>query len=107
LLLDHDVLDRAPDRKDEIVKQAESRHIRLVWQRPCHEALLLTHIVGRGRRKPSTCKQAHRDLLKEWPSYEKGTPADMLLSKFGAEGLERAAVQHSELQAFLSAIGFH
>lgn len=106
LLLDSDTTDSAPEKLVEIVRFASTLELRLIWQSPCHEALLLKHLVSSSKPKPKTSDEALDRLLKVWNTYRKGSTAAQLMQRISVESIERAAGCEPELKAFLEDIGF-
>jgi hypothetical protein len=70
-LLDHDQADRDARRADLARRIAAENNIKILWQRPCFEAVLLRHLDGRATRRPPDTPGAGRALLREWPEYAK------------------------------------
>jgi hypothetical protein len=52
VLIDGDRLGQAPLRDGQIAPIAQAARIRVIWQRPCHEALLLRHLDGCQQLRP-------------------------------------------------------
>jgi hypothetical protein len=106
LLLDSDM--RGNDLlRDERALQISAAHgIRLIWQEPCHEALLLRHFDGCNDLRPSTSGEALKALLKRWSTYEKGTPGRVLAKYFDFDSVIRAAKVEPILAEFLDELGF-
>lgn len=44
VLLDADRLSASPERGQRLARISQREGLHLVWQRPCHEAMLLRHI---------------------------------------------------------------
>lgn len=106
LLLDKDLLNKDRHRDDKAFKIASSIDLRLIWQDPCHEALLLRHLDGYRDVRPSSPQTAISRLEKHWPEYEKGISKYRLAEKLRIEDVLRAAEVELELAAFLKDIGF-
>ena len=79
--------------------------IKLIWQAPCHEALLLRHLPGRASDRPPTSKLAQSALKAVWPEYEKPMSPASLSKRIDLAGLRRAAAVEPGLKEFLSDIG--
>ena len=105
VLLDSDTRGRAPDREERAFAMARKAGLILIWQEPCHEALLQRHLPGCEQLHPATAVQAQQDLKRRWPDYEKGAPAAFLAKHIGDDELLRALAVEAELRAFLLAIG--
>jgi hypothetical protein len=100
VLLDADKLGQAPARDARARELAAAATISLVWQRPCHEALLLRHLEGcRDLRRP-TSDLSLQELRRRWPDYDKGMPAGRLATRIGANELRRVLQVEHELAAF-------
>ena len=106
VLLDSDTRGRAPDREERAFAIAKKLRMTLIWQEPCHEALLLRHLDGCDRSLPATSEQAMRELQSHWPEYRKGLPASDLARRLGDIELSRAVLVETSLHAFLKQIGF-
>jgi hypothetical protein len=106
IMLDSDLVGRHPARDEQAMRIADSLKIQLIWQNPCFEALLLRHLEGCDKLRPSTCAKANRLLLQQWPNYSKNMPATRLGQKILHDNVARAAAVDQELNGFLQAIGF-
>jgi hypothetical protein len=106
MLLDADVRGRSPDRDGRALALAAKEGIRLIWQEPCHEALLLRHLDGCAALRPPTSDLSLAQLQQRWPEYRKGISAVRLAARIDVHGVRRAAVMESELRAFLTEIDF-
>jgi hypothetical protein len=106
LLLDHDTCGRSKDRDRQAHALAKQHGLRLIWQEPCHEGLLLRHLNGCSDLRPATCDQAVADLRRHWPEYRKAMPASQLALRIGEDAVRRAAVVEDVLRAFLDDIEF-
>jgi hypothetical protein len=107
LLIDSDLRDQHPENDTEahrIAKEINLQHI--IWQQPCHEALLLRHMDECKNLRPQTANDALSTLQKKWPNYQKGMSAIKLLEKFDFDAVSRVTEVEGELHAFLLAIGF-
>lgn len=106
VLLDADTQRQSPSNTAEAEALARRHGLRLVWQEPCHEAILLRHLPGCDMRRPPTTAQALADLRRAWPDYRKGLNADALGRMIDGAAVLRAAASDPGLQAFLADIGF-
>lgn len=106
LLLDSDLRGRNQDRDRRALLLAGTIQLSLIWQEPCHEALLLRHFEGCDQLRPPTSALSMTRLLQNWNSYEKGMPAARLAQQFTHADVLRAAAVERELQTFLAQIGF-
>jgi hypothetical protein len=106
VLLDADRLRQTPDRDDRMRKIAETAKLRLIWQHPCHEALLLRHLENCGDLRPPTSEEAERQLRLRWPDYKKGLSAIKLAQRISAAEVRQILPVEPDLAAFLREIGF-
>jgi hypothetical protein len=106
VLIDDDRLGQAPARDAQIASIAQSARIRVIWQRPCHEALLLRHLDGCQHLRPPTSSHALAELRQRWPEYVKGMPALRLADRIDASAIRRVFAVEAELAAFLSELGY-
>jgi len=106
VLLDCDKLGLVPERDRQIAPLAARHRLHLIWQEPCHEAVLLRHIKGCERLRPADTQRAGEELRRRCPDYRKGMPALRLMAFIGADGVRRAARGEPALAAFLSLVEF-
>jgi hypothetical protein len=106
VLLDADKLGQVPDRDHRIQPLADAEGFLLVWQRPCHEALLLHHLPGCQTLKPSDAITAKAALERRWPEYRKPMPAARLSEHIGLAQIEAAASVEAGLRDLLLLLGF-
>jgi hypothetical protein len=106
VLLDEDKLGRNPCRDAQIRPLAQRNGLSLIWQRPCHEGLLLHHLPNCQTLRPPTAAAADSDLRREWPAYQKPMTANRLRARIGLAELANAATVEHELAALLSLLGF-
>jgi hypothetical protein len=106
VLLDADRIGQTPVRDARIEPIATAARLRLIWQRPCHEALLLRHLDGCRNRQPPTSALAEQELKRHWPEYEKGQSAVRLRARLGARELRQVLEVEHDLASFLSDLGF-
>lgn len=85
-------------------KLAETKGIRLIWQKPDHEALLLRHLPDCQMKQPPH-GASFNALRAEWPQYTKGMTAHQLSSRISLDGIRQACAVETELRDFLSDIG--
>ena len=105
ILLDTDQIRRSPDRADQARRLAVRNGIKLVWQDPCFEALLLRHLPGCAAHRPPDSDNALRALQREWPDYLKPMEPKDLVRRIDLEAVNRAAVVETELAEMLRIIG--
>jgi len=85
---------------------AKNEDIDIIWQDPCHEALLLRHFVGEQQSKPPNCAIAERNLKPHWPDYKKGQPSKKIRNILTKDHVLRAAIAEPHLNRFLIANSF-
>jgi hypothetical protein len=105
LILDSDLLGRSAERDRECVKSAKDLGITLIWQDPCHEAVLLRHLDGCEKRRPPTTRESEEQLRVEWPEYVKNFGRDRLGERIDVDALDRVGPCESELAVLLILIG--
>lgn len=106
VILDTDKLRQSPQRDARARQIAERAGLLLVWQNPCHEAMLLRHLETCANLQPPTTPLAIQQLRHRWPAYEKGMAAVRLAERIDLAGARRVAQNDVELAALLAAIGF-
>lgn len=107
VLLDTDKLGQAPQRDVRARQVAESAGLMLVWQEPCHEALLLRHLENCATLRPATAALAFQQLIQRWPEYRKGMAAVRLAERIDIAGARRVAQHDDVMAALLRAIGLN
>jgi hypothetical protein len=105
ILMDTDQLGNDPARLREITSRAGREHIFVIWQEPCHEALLLRHFDGHATRRPPTSAEASKALREVWPGYQKPAIGRDLSTRLNFDDILRAAANDTALDAFLRRIG--
>ncbi len=106
VLMDADRLGQSPLRDAQIAPIAQAARLQIIWQRPCHEALLLRHLEGCQKLRPPTSVQALADLRQRWPDYVKGMPALRLADQIDHAAIERVLQVEAELAGFCASIGY-
>jgi hypothetical protein len=106
VLLDRDKLGESPDRDAQMYSLAKENDIRLIWQDPSHEGLLLRHIDGCQNLRPPTAAAALAELRKHWPDYTKGSSAARLAIRITVDQIRQATAVQPELAAFLRDVDF-
>lgn len=107
VLLDRDLLGESSGRDAKMFALATNSRIRLVWQDPSHEALLLRHIDGCQNLRPATAAIALAELRRRWPSYSKGSSGAELSRKIALQHVKAAASVEPDLRAFCQKFVFH
>lgn len=105
ILMDSDQVERDSERRIEAERFAGELAIRIIWQEPCHEALLLRHLEGFAQHRPPTSAGAATLLAGVWPQYKKPMTKTLLSRRIGLTEVLRAAAVETELAAFLREIG--
>jgi hypothetical protein len=105
VFLDTDQLLQSPDRAARARQLAQNHNIKIIWQQPCFEAVLLRHFVGRNTVMPPDSTTAQSALLREWPEYCKPLSRLELTRKLNREAVMRAAQVENELMTLLRCIG--
>lgn len=106
ILLDSDTRGVAPDRMFNAIAEAGKRGVVLIWQDPCHEALLLRHLENTQMKRPKTVRQANAALQRAWRGYSKPMQAIDLKPRIDLAAVRRAAAVEVGLRKFLNMIGF-
>lgn len=101
VLIDSDLRGRSPARDVECGAVAAEEGIDIVWQEPCHEAMLLRHLIGCHDRRPATSTASLEALRREWPRYRKNMTAQELEERIDRASLERAVEHDLEVAKLL------
>ncbi|MES0005749.1 MULTISPECIES: hypothetical protein [unclassified Mesorhizobium] len=104
--LDRDRLIQNAVRGQQAIALANRLGISVIWQVPCHEAMLLNHLPGCHLLQPQTTAIATQRVHKEWPEYVKPMTAMGLRTRLDRDAVLRVAAVHPQLNGFLHAIGF-
>ncbi len=96
--------DRADGFRDALRATAASAGLTIIWQDPCHEALLLRHFAGEENTQPHDCGAAEKLLLRQWSTYKKPSPAVRTAKVLTLEHVLRAALVTPALRALLDEI---
>lgn len=105
VLLDRDKIGQTPQRDQRIPGVAAGADLQLIWQRPCHEAMLLRHLEDCAQPQPPTTPIACQQLGARWPGYQKAMPAARLAERLDRAAVERAAAVEPDLAILLKEIG--
>ena len=105
VLLDNDLIGQAPARDARGMQAAIQCGLELIWQSPCHEAVLLRHLENCHTLRPPTTTIAREQLRQRWPAYEKGMAASQLASRLDLAAVRRAANVEPSLATLLQIIG--
>lgn len=105
ILLDSDQLQLNRGRADRARREAQAAGLTMIWQDPCHEALLLRHLEGRADRRPMTSPDALQALQRDWADYRKPMTRHDLRQRLDLEAVRRAGVGNSDLARLLEVLG--
>ncbi len=105
VFLDTDQLALSADRAIRVRQLADQNNIRVVWQEPCFEAVLLRHFVGRATHRPPTNQATQVAIRQEWPQYEKPMSRVELARAIDRDAVARAAGVEDDLMNLLRCIG--
>ena len=105
ILMDSDQIALAPDRAEQAKLLAIENRISIIWQDPCHEALLLRHFAGHATKLPGTAAASTKQLIKQWPGYKKAMSKRDIAKLLTLESVSHAAAGQQELKSFLIFIG--
>ena len=105
ILMDYDQVANEPQRAIEAKQLAVQYDIRLIWQKPCHEAFLLRHMPNCSNRRPPTCRAAKQALKRIWPEYKKPMVRARLARRINLDAIRQAAGVEPDLHAFMEIIG--
>jgi hypothetical protein len=101
ILLDADQIELNKERADRARREASAAGIKLIWQDPCHEALLLRHLPDRANRRPATSTDAFMALQREWPNYRKPMTRHDLRGQLDLRAVRQAGSTQEDLADFL------
>jgi len=104
VLMDSDQVDADAQRRQEVERLAQDLDIMIIWQEPCHEAVLLRHLDGFAQHRPPTSASAAVALRNAWPDYRKPMTRVQLAQRIALDEVRRAAVVEEALSAFLREI---
>jgi hypothetical protein len=103
-LMDSDQVEADGRRRQQAERCAQDLGIRIIWQEPCHEAMLLRHLDGFAQSRPPTSGAAGTLLKAAWPDYRKPMTRIQLARRIDLEAVKRAADVEPSLFAFLREI---
>jgi hypothetical protein len=101
VLLDLDQVQNDNQRRQQAEQLANQLNVRIIWQEPCHEALLLRHLDGFAQNRPPTTGASGVALNGAWPQYVKPMTKILLARRIGLADIRRAAAVEPALAAFL------
>jgi RloB-like protein len=91
VLMDSDQVDTDSKRWQQAERCAQDLGIRIIWQEPCHEAMLLRHLDGFACNRPLTSGTAQAILKAAWPDYRKPMTKIQLAQRIDLSAVQRAA----------------
>jgi hypothetical protein len=101
VLLDSDQIDNDPQRRKIAEDIGRESGIGIIWQFPCHEALLLRHFEGFEQRRPATKAEIEAMLHQVWPAYQKPMTRVQIAKTLGIAHVRRAVQSEPALLSFL------
>jgi hypothetical protein len=104
ILMDSDQFANNPTARINADRSAHELDISIIWQDPCHEAMLLRHLEGFTSHRPPTSAAACQELLSEWREYRKPMSRIGLARRIGIDAVKRAATVEPALRDFLCQI---
>jgi hypothetical protein len=107
VMLDRDKLGQAPARDTQVAGVAASAGLSLIWQNPCHEAVLLRHLEACAAQRPQTTALAEAALRQRWPEYFKPMDGAGLSRRLDHAAVLRAVAVEPELALMVAAIGLN
>lgn len=105
ILLDRDKWGQVPARDVQIAGVAARADLQLVWQTPCHEAMLLRHLENCAALRPPSTPIAEAQIAQRWPEYEKPMDAADLAVRLDRAAVMRATAVEPDLARLIEAIG--
>lgn len=105
VLLDSDQRGRNLQRDADCEQLARKLGFHLIWQDPCHEALLLRHLEECTFRRPPTSADSMNQLRTAWPGYEKNLGKEKLGARIDVVALSRVRRVEPALEHLLLLIG--
>lgn len=105
VLLDRDKWGITPARDAQIAALAASAGLNLVWQNPCHEAILLRHLANCTSLRPQTTQLAEAALLQRWPEYRKPMDAAGLAKRLDLAAITRVGAVEPGIAQLIQEIG--
>uniref|UniRef100_UPI0039EE26BC RloB domain-containing protein n=1 Tax=Bordetella sputigena TaxID=1416810 RepID=UPI0039EE26BC len=104
VILDDDLRGRNAQRDRLCVELAETLGLTLIWQVPCHEAILLRHLERCEHRRPPTSRESEDQLRAEWPGYVKNFGSDRLMQRINMQAIQRVSRHETGLAALFRMI---
>lgn len=105
VMLDRDKWGHAPARDAQVVGVAARAGLSLIWQDPCHEAMMLRHLEACAALRPQTTALAETALRQRWPEYFKPMDGAALGRRLDHAAVLRAVAVEPELGLLINMIG--
>ena len=105
VFLDTDQLAINADRANRARQLAAQNDIKIVWQEPCFEAVILRHFAGRTAHRPPDNQATNQAIKDVWPEYQKPMSRAELARKIDRDAVIRAAGVEEDLMALLLSVG--
>ncbi|MBU6394113.1 MAG: RloB domain-containing protein [Sphingomonadales bacterium] len=105
VMLDRDKWGQAPARDAQVAGVAARAGLSLIWQDPCHEAMLLRHLEACAAMRPQTTALAEAALWQRWPDYSKPMDGTVLARRLDHAAVLRAIAVEPELALMINTIG--
>ena len=105
VLHDSDQIDNDLQRREMAESIGRESDIAIIWQSPCHEALLLRHFEGFEQRRPATTAEIGAMLRQAWPSYQKPMTRVQVARTLEIAHVRRATQSEPALRTFLRRVG--
>ena len=105
VLLDRDKWGHVPGRDAQIAGVAARAELQLVWQVPCHEAMLLRHLENCAALRPPSTRVAAAQIAHRWPEYKKPMDAADLAVRLDRAAVLRAAAVEPDLARLIEGVG--
>lgn len=107
VMLDRDKWGQAPARDAQIAGVAARAGLSLIWQDPCHEAVLLRHLEACAAQRPRTTALAEAALWQRWQDYAKPMDGAGLARRLDHAAVRRAIAVEPELGLMIEVIGLN
>jgi len=105
VMLDRDKWGQARARDAQIAGVAARAGMTLIWQDPCHEAVLLRHLDACVALRPPTTPAAEAALRQRWADYSKPMDGARLSRRLDHAAVLRVIAVEPELEILIAAIG--
>lgn len=105
VMLDRDKWGQAPARDARVDGVAARAGLSLIWQDPCHEAVLLRHLEACAAMCPQTTALAEAALRQRWADYAKPMDGAGLARRLNQAAVLRAITVELELGQLINMIG--